>query len=283
MGQSHVLVMLPGYLCDDTLFSIIAVLPEFRDHHIIAVNPLGWNGSSMKTPITSHEENADQVVDLLNAMGIKEAMVGGFSTGGGIAFHMAQKYPDMISAAFLFHSIPLNGYKVFDESGKPVIAEDMATSVANLWPDDMANDHDALYEQFKLYSSNPAGLPSPEHSIFAHLAKGKALQNIAIIDLFSHKNFNVSPIKTPYAEPSEALSTLKSKIVVIHGSKDIAVTAEQVELVTKLAIVEHWAPPNKLFFYDDGQGHFLFFDNPTALASVYREAFEEQIVHSESV
>ena len=110
-GQPHTLVMLPGYVCDDALFSvrtteglstlcgyifshafssffasttptqIIAVLPEFQDHHIVAVNPRGWNGSSMNTPIYSHEDNADEVMELLKLLKIENAMVGGYSSG----------------------------------------------------------------------------------------------------------------------------------------------------------------------------------------------------------
>ena len=55
----------------------------------------------MNKPIASHEENADEVMDLLASMEVKKAMVMGLSTGGGIAFHLALKYPETITAAFL--------------------------------------------------------------------------------------------------------------------------------------------------------------------------------------
>ena len=97
---------------------------------------------------------------------------------------------------------------------------------------------------------------------------------------FFARNFNVSPIKTPYAEPSDALSTLKSKIIVIHGDKDFGVDAEQVKFLTKLAINENWAPPGLLSYYDDGEGHFPFYDNPSTLGTIYRQAFEEQVDES---
>ena len=94
----------------------------------------------------------------------------------------------------------------------------------------------------------------------------------------ANTRFNVTPIKTKFSEPSDVLSTLKSKIIVIHGSKDIAVPAQQVELVTKLAIFEHWAPPGLLSFYDDGEGHTSIIDSPQTLAEVYRKALEEQVL-----
>ncbi len=111
--QQHILIMLPGYMTDDTLASILSVLPEFHDHHIIAVNPPGWHGSTMNTPaVESHASNADVIVELMEVLGVAgQAMVMGFSTGGGIAFHMAARHPDKIKAAFLTHSIPLGGLR----------------------------------------------------------------------------------------------------------------------------------------------------------------------------
>ena len=78
------------------------------------------------------------------------------------------------------------------------------------------------------------------------------------------------------------MSTLKSKVIVIHGCKDNLCDSEQVELLTKLAIKEKWAPPGMLSFYDDGEGHLSLLDSPSALASTYRKAFEEQIIVVES-
>lgn len=111
--QPQTLIMLPGYMTDDTLASILSVLPEFHDHHIIAVNPPGWHGSTMNTPaVESHATNADVIVELMEVVGVAgQAMVMGFSTGGGIAFHMAARHPNKIKAAFLTHSIPLDGLR----------------------------------------------------------------------------------------------------------------------------------------------------------------------------
>ena len=45
------------------------------------MNPIGWNKSTMKKPVSSHEESAHQVIGLLKLMGVSKAMVGGYSTG----------------------------------------------------------------------------------------------------------------------------------------------------------------------------------------------------------
>ena len=89
------------------------------------------------------------------------------------------------------------------------------------------------------------------------------------------------PSRLHLQKQSDALALLSSKVIIIHGSKDTLVAADQVELLTKLAIAEHWAPPGMISFLDDGEGHMLFFDNPAVLASIYRGAFEEFALHSE--
>jgi hypothetical protein len=56
--------------------------PSFEDHHIIIANPIGWYNrdkqSTMNRP-HSHEENADEVMELLSAIGIESTMVMGYS------------------------------------------------------------------------------------------------------------------------------------------------------------------------------------------------------------
>ena len=55
------------------------------------------------------------------------------------------------------------------------------------------------------------------------------------------------PSRLHLQKQSDALALLSSKVIIIHGSKDTLVAADQVELLTKLAIVEHWAPYGMMF------------------------------------
>jgi pimeloyl-ACP methyl ester carboxylesterase len=274
VGQPHVLVVLPGFMADDTMASILAVLPEFQDHHIIAVNPIGWYGSTMNTPIDKHEDNADEVMELLKLLGIEKAMIGGYSTGGGIAFHMAKKYPKKISAAFLMHSILLHGMKYLDENGKPVDLEEAGEMLANMFPD---TSDDTLLQVF-VEAGNPEGYPPRDHPVMQYLVESAISMPGKLEATVANIRFNITPIKTPYAEPSDALRGLESKVIVLHGSQDDLVPHEVMEHVTKLAIADQWAPPGKLSFYDDGGSHMIVIDNPRAFASTYRRALEEQVL-----
>lgn len=274
--QPHTLVVLPGFMCDDTLASILPALPEFRDHHIIAVNPPGWHGSTMNNPVESHAANADIIAELLQLLGVSEAMVMGYSTGGGIAFYMAQRHPDKVKAAFLTHSIPLSGLRYITVTGELVPLVDLdQVKASTMFPTD---DPDSVYELFKSMSSSQEGFIPRNHKLTEYAIRaaqnmpGKA--DIAV----ANAKFNVTPIKTTLSPSSDAMRTLKSKVVVIHGSKDFIVPWQIVDPVTRLAIIEQWAPPGMLSLYDAGTGHTSLIDEPRLLAGTYRRALEEQIL-----
>ncbi|KAL7456692.1 hypothetical protein ACHAWC_008180, partial [Mediolabrus comicus] len=279
--QQHTLIMLPGYMTDDTLASILSVLPEFHDHHIIAINPSGWHGSTMNTPaVESHASNADLIVELMEVLGVAgQAMVMGFSTGGGIAFHMAARHPNKIKAAFLTHSIPLGGLRYLTAFGEltPLVDLDHVATMSTAFPTD---DPDVVYELIKSMSTNKEGFVPRDHKLTEYIIK--AAQNMPgkVEVALANAKFNVTPIKTPFSPPSDELSTLKSKVIVIHGSEDFIVPWKivEVESMTNLAIIEQWAPKGLLFLYDDGTGHMSLIDRPRDLAGVYRRALEEQVL-----
>lgn len=278
-GQPNILVMLPGFMADDTMSSIFAALPEFQDHHIIAVNPRGWYGSTMNTPIDNHEDNADEIMELLKILGIEKAMVGGYSTGGGIAFYMAKKYPETISTAFLMHSIPLHGMKppFLDENGNPVGIQESVEQMDAMFSDP-ADFVDTMFETLKAELLNPEGFPPSDHKISEYWTEAAINMPGKLEAMTANIEFNVTPIKTHHAEPSTDLQGLKSKVIVIHSQRDKTVPGEAVEYVTKLAIADEWAPPGKLSYYDDGGSHMIVLENPRAFASVYRKALEEQVL-----
>lgn len=87
---------------------------------------------------------------------------------------MAHKYPELINAAFLLHSIPLDGYKSYNENGDLMKPEDAAVQFAGLASDDTTDE--AFYEMWKAFSVNAAGLPASDHKIFQFIGEGKLVQ-----------------------------------------------------------------------------------------------------------
>lgn len=297
-GKPHALVVLPGFMADDTMTSILAVLPEFADHRklftqvyrtrpeelahlfrhelildIISVNPRGWNGSTMNKPFASHEELAEDVMELMNLINIEKAMVMGLSSGGGIAFHLAQKYPDIFNAAFLVHALPLSGLKYLTLNNELVVLKSVEeVRASTLLP---SEDPDFIYQLFKSMSSKPDHYIPKDHKLNEYFTEAALNMPGSTEASVANASFNVTPIKTPFASPNDLLADLKSKVIVLHGSNDWIVPWQIVEPVTKLAIAEQWAQ-GMLSLYDDGLSHMGIIDSPNVLAEVYRRALEEQ-------
>jgi len=152
---------------------------------------------------------------------------------------------------------------------------DHVATMSTAFPTD---DPDVVYELIKSMSTNKEGFVPRDHKLTEYIIK--AAQNMPgkVEVALANAKFNVTPIKTPFSPPSDELSTLKSKVIVIHGSEDFIVPWKIVESMTNLAIIEQWAPKGLLSLYDDGTGHMSLIDKPRVLARVYRRALEEQVL-----
>ncbi|HEY1208976.1 MAG TPA: alpha/beta fold hydrolase [Terracidiphilus sp.] len=62
----------------------------------------------------SVRDEADVVVGFLDALGLKQVDLGGWSMGGGIAQHVAFRHPERVRKLMLFASIGLNKAPAFD-------------------------------------------------------------------------------------------------------------------------------------------------------------------------
>lgn len=188
---------------------------------IISVNPVGWNGSSMIRSIQSHDENADEVMELLKLMNVNKAMVMGLSTGGGIAFHLAKKYPDVITTAFLVHALPLSGLKYLTINDELIVLKSVEEIQAStILP---SSDPDTVYELFKSMSTDPKQFIPKDHKLNEYFTAA-ALNMPGSKDAgVANASFNVTPIKTPFSPPSEDLIAIESNVVVIHGSKVLVI------------------------------------------------------------
>ena len=141
-----------------------------------------------------------------------------FIIGGGIAFYLAKKHPDVITAAFLLHYIPLDGLRFMTVGEELVIfnsLEDLHQS-SSILP---STEPDFLNESFKSMSTSPNHIIPRDHKLNEYFTAAAinfpGSQDAGIANVC----FNTTPIKTSFSPPSDDLSELKSEVIVIHGSK----------------------------------------------------------------
>jgi pimeloyl-ACP methyl ester carboxylesterase len=94
-GTGQPLVLLHGaYMTIDAMGEVVPSLAESRQ--VIAVELQGHGRTADVDRPLSYEQMADDVAALLRHLGIEEADVFGFSTGGGVAFQLAIRHPEVV-------------------------------------------------------------------------------------------------------------------------------------------------------------------------------------------
>ena len=283
--SKHTLVFLPGYTCDaDSFAAIFACHPSFaEDHYTVAMNPRGYGGSTCHNPCNTHEENAQDIKDMMDQLGITHAMVMGFSAGGGAAAVLAIQYPETIRAGILMNGIPLDGLpgKVWTDEGLPTdedltSKDQVPTFVRAFHNMGLFGTLDEKYNVWtNMFKAKICPPDSPEMKRWheaCHMMDEKARISSPISTFF----FNVTPIQTPTMKPSMVLKQLKVPLIVIHGDNDTVAQTDHVESLTKLAIAKNWGNGHISYYHHSG-GHFPMFENLDEFCQVYRKALSEQV------
>ncbi|CAB9516109.1 Alpha beta hydrolase fold protein [Seminavis robusta] len=284
----HTLLLIPGYACDSKFMAFtLAQYDAFHDHRILAVDPRGYGESSLHSENWSHEENAEDMKLFLDALQIQTpVMVMGYSTGGGASAWLALLYPERVSAVWMVCALPLNGMRT------PMMDNDTLKPTGVL----LQSKQDAI--QYTDMALTPF-VHNPNMTIFQRTTqtacmkttrlpanRGIQLYHEAALShrsrasaLYANNAFNLTPIQTPIAPPTHALSQLQCPMMVLHGSHDNLISTRQVRAVTELAMVERWAPKQQLHYYEIPHcAHMFMYDNPQAFQTVYRKALEKHIV-----
>jgi 3-oxoadipate enol-lactonase len=85
-----------------------------RHRRVIAPDIAGHGPDAAEAPMTSIIAAADQIVELMDALGIDTAIVAGISMGGAVAQEMAIRHPGRVAGLVLLATMP-KGAPVFNE------------------------------------------------------------------------------------------------------------------------------------------------------------------------
>ncbi|GLB28616.1 acyl-CoA esterase [Lacrimispora amygdalina] len=94
----------PVMICLHGMYGRAETWSDFISHYadkyrVIAPDLRGHGRSSKPDGYYTYEEMGEDVVELMDRLGIKQAILVGHSMGGGIVGYIASKYPDKIRAA----------------------------------------------------------------------------------------------------------------------------------------------------------------------------------------
>ena len=181
-GSGESLLLIHGFgECIDGSWA--AMIPELsKSYRVIAINQRGHGGSTNPSGKFTHRQSAQDVKNLMDALGVKSANAIGFSSGGMTLLHLATRYPDRLSKL-----VVVGATTHFGEPARRIMR-----SVAS------------------------EGLPPPVRDQFLKCAVRGAVQADALTRQFGAFKDSYTDVNFKAAD----LRRIKAQTLIIHGDRD---------------------------------------------------------------
>jgi len=202
-----------------------------NDFTILAPDLRGFGDSTYNAEFDSLLDLARDVEVFMDAMGIGQAALVGWSTGGGVALEVAADRPDQITKVVLLDSVPPTGYPIFakDATGAPILdrlltsKEEIAADAVQVVPALTAyanNDRETMRAIWNAVIYNLNQPPADDYEDY--LTAIMKQRNLVDVD-YSLLMFNMTDAPTGSAPGSGRLARVACPVVVMHGEQDMVV------------------------------------------------------------
>jgi 2-hydroxy-6-oxonona-2,4-dienedioate hydrolase len=202
------------------------------EYRIIAPDLRGYGHSSFNKPFSSLDELADDVHDLASQLGIKSAVLLGWSLGGGVSLKIASRFPDFVEKLILHCSMGLDGTPFFKMDEKFQWTTERCKNIDEIKSHllvimakkrNSTKDIKQMENALKIGVYN--GLKVPEESRFIKYCKGGVLQRNDAEALYALNNsFNMTDSTNGVVDGSNEVKNIKCQILAFFGKKDILVS-----------------------------------------------------------
>ena len=242
------------------------------DYKLIAPDMRGFGDSSYHQRFDSLYDLADDLVDFTSQLQLKNVIVVGWSTGGGIALRLAATQPKLVKKVVLIESMSHKGYPLFkkDEKGQPLLGqiyatkEEMALDPVQVAPAvaAMAAKNIAFMSYLWDLAIYTVNKPTPEQN---KLLIDETLKQRNLVDIdWGLANFNMSNDFNLYAKGDGSIEHVQVPVLSIWSKKDYVVLEYMVK-ETVAALGDRVT----LKVYEQS-GHSPLIDCPDQLASDIR-------------
>lgn len=245
------------------------------DFRIYAVDLRGFGHSSYHERFDSLKTLSEDLEIFIDKLRLKDLEVLGWSTGGGIAMHLAIDNPDIVKRVILLESVGITGYPMFkkDSTGAAILTEPLMTKeeiendpiqvapVLNA----LANKDKAFYKMVWNAAIYTAG-NQPEPADYDRYVDEMLLQrNLVDID-YALTRFNLSNETNAYGKGSGEIERLKCPVLILQGDKDYVVPMDMAN-----GIHEATKENSKLIILENA-GHNPMVDCLDRVVSLIRES-----------
>lgn len=206
-----------------------------EDYRVHAVDLRGFGDSSYHTPVDSLRDFSLDVSELIEKLDLKEVILVGWSTGGGVVLETAADIPERIAKVVLLDSVGLQGYPMFkkDEEYKMMLdhplltKEEIALDPVQVLP--VLNAYEKRDKEFLkiVWNATIYDRRKPEKEDYDRYLEANLKQrNLVDVD-YSLVHFNFTHEDTLQEKGSGRIDALRCPVYILHGKEDLVVPYEQ--------------------------------------------------------
>lgn len=251
------------------------LMKDFEDKaHILAIDMMGFGDSSYVHPHETMREWADDVALFMDAMGVRKAVVLGWSAGGGTALELAACYPERVEHLVLLASVGVKGFLLpkRDADNKPIEGaylwrrEDVVKDPAIMIPITSAIERKDTAFLHSVWEKTIFNLNPPAEEDFQAYMEAITQERCFVDISVALCQFNITNEKA-VVEGTGHIDRIVCPVTWVHGRDDLVVPFATGEDSVK-------------YFHDarlrpiDHAGHASFMDQPKVFNGILGEVID---------
>lgn len=214
------------------------VYEKMKDEYkIFAVDLRGMGESSYHNRFDSLKELADDVAEFCEILKIRDLVVAGWSTGGGIAMELAADYPDLVNKLILVESVSPKGYPLLkkNEKGEAIPGavyeskEAMAKDPIQVLPAVLAMENQDFNTMKQIWDAAIYVVKKPDEKKYQeYLEETLKQRNLVDID-WALATFNISNEHNGMVKGNGKVTKIKQPTLIFGADLDYVVPLSMVE------------------------------------------------------
>src|SRR6056297_375276 len=226
-GGEEPLVLVHGNMTSSKHWDLlIESLPE--KYKVYAPDLRGFGGSSYNNEINSLHDFAEDLKDFFEQLNLKDFVLIGWSTGGGVVMDFTADNADYVKKLILLESVGTKGYPIYkkDENGQPIPGELLSTK------EEIANDPVQVLPVLKAYQNKDKDTMKMiwNATIYTDNQPAPKKYDEYVEDMFTQRNlvdvdyalahFNISNEDTELSKASNKAEKIEVPTLVLYGEND---------------------------------------------------------------